>query len=225
MVIATTIEFDRALMKEDADTSDLMLVGFSDGGEPASAATLYLRSKRRKIGPDEETHEERLFTAKARVTPSSSAAGKLRKSTPRTEMRGFNLLVRLVTAILEGLPYVPILIFLATDSECTISALEAEDRILQEWFTNRVAEAQDHMSAWRRRGINVFPVHHWPGEDNIADLATKGQAKLDDIARGTEWQNGPRSLSYPIESWPASQDFKRDLPRGESQAASSRKRH
>ena len=27
-----------------------------------------------------------------------------------------------------------------------------------------------------------------------------------------QWQNGPRSLSYPIESWPASQEFKRELP-------------
>merc|ERR1712055_716694 len=60
MVLATTITFERALMRGDADTPDLMLVGFSDGRDPASAATLYLRSKRSEIGTNKETHEARL---------------------------------------------------------------------------------------------------------------------------------------------------------------------
>ena len=36
-------------MEEDADTTDLMLVGVSDGEEPASAATWYPRSKRKRL--------------------------------------------------------------------------------------------------------------------------------------------------------------------------------
>ena len=56
------------------------------------------------------------------------------------------------------------------------------------------------------------PVHHWPGEDNIADLGTKGKATIQDIARGSRWQTGPSSLSFPRDKWLATREFKRALP-------------
>ena len=42
IVLAGEIEFPRALMEEDADTGDLMLVGFRDGGNVVSCAAVYL---------------------------------------------------------------------------------------------------------------------------------------------------------------------------------------
>ena len=65
-------------------------------------------------------------------------------------MRGAILVHRLITAILDGLPYKPAEIFIALDSQCTISALEAEDKILGIWFTNRVSEINDHRDGWKR---------------------------------------------------------------------------
>ena len=173
-----------------------MLVGFSDGGNVVSCAAVYLRSRRLKVGPNGETHRVRLVVGKARVTPLSKAAGNLRKSTPRTEMRGGVLVARLITAILDGLPYKPAEIFVALDSQCTISALEAKDKILGIWFTNRVSEINDHKDEWKRRSIVVHPVHHWP-DDHVADLGTKGKATVKDVAPGLHWQCGLISLSYP----------------------------
>ena len=165
-----------------------MLVGFGDGGDLASCAAVYLRSKRLELGPDGETHDVRLVAGKAHITPSSKADGQLRRSTPRTEMRGAVLLTRLITSISGSLPYKQVQTFLALDSECTISSLEAQDRILGIWFTNRVAEVTDHMDSWHRQDVVVPLVHHWLGEDNPADLGMKGRATLQDIGPGSKWQ-------------------------------------
>ena len=74
-------------------------------------------------------------------------------------MRGGVLVGRLITAILDGLPYKPAEIFVALDLQCTISALEAKDRILRIWFTNRVSEINNHMDKWMR-SIVIHHVHH-----------------------------------------------------------------
>merc|ERR1711942_75981 len=58
------------------------LVGFWDGGKPASAACLYVRYK-----TGDTDYKARLLASKARVTPSSDSTSKLQVSTPRSEMR------------------------------------------------------------------------------------------------------------------------------------------
>ena len=72
-------------------------------------------------------------------------------------------------------------------------------RVLDAWFSNRVAEVRDRMESWERRGIKVNPLHHWPGETNVADLGTKGQAESQDVVEGSNWQSGPESTRYPVE--------------------------
>ena len=215
MLLAGEVAFHRGIVPEGADLADIGLVGFSDGGDPASAACLYVRTTGSEPGDEGKTHTVRLLAAKARVTPSSSKDSNLRASTPRTELRGMIYLTRLITALLAGFPYKPAYIFLATDSECTISAVEAEDKVLQAWFTNRVAEITDHLDDWAWKEIFVEPIHHWPGLTNVADLATKGKATIADIGEGSTWQSRSKELSYPRTQWPASRDFKRSLPDSE----------
>ena len=211
IVMAGCIKFPRALMKESADKSDIVLVLFTDGGDPAACAVIYHRTKD-SITND---YDVRLMAGKARVNPSSAAAGKTRRTTPRSEMRGFLIGVRLVSSLLPGLPYKPRMIFPVSDSECIISCLEAQDRVLESWFSNRVAEANDHMDRWRQQGIEVPSVHHWPGSQNVADLGTKGKAKLEDVGPGSRWQTGPAELRLDITQWPASRDFRQNLPQDE----------
>ena len=76
------------------------------------------------------------MASKARVTPSSDATSKLKVSTPRTELRGLLYLARLITGILPGMVAKPSSIFLAGDSQCTISAMECEDKVLGMWIGN-----------------------------------------------------------------------------------------
>ena len=94
-------------------------------------------------------------------------------------------------------------------------ALEAMDQILQMRFTNRIDEAQDHMAALSRTGIQVYPVHYWPRKNNIANLVTKGLAKLKDVASGTVWKLGPKTLCFPMKTWPALREFQRNIPEDE----------
>ena len=120
---------------------------------------------------DEQTHLVRLLLSKARVTPTSPTV-----STPRTELRGLLLLARAITAIMPGFSRLPSRVSLFGDSQCTISAVECDQKLLEVWFGNRVAEIHDHMQSWRGLNVLVDELHHWPGESNIPDLPTRGKA-------------------------------------------------
>ena len=96
-------------------------------------------------------------------------------------MLGLQLLAQLIKILLPRLRLAPAEIFLAGDSKCIIAMIEANDCLLDVWFTNRVAEVKDEMAAWQREEIHVNPLHHWPGLQNIADLATKGKTQLDNV--------------------------------------------
>merc|ERR1712101_95770 len=100
----------------------------------------------------------------ARVTPTSSSQGRTRISTPRVEMRGLLMLTRLIDELLPGIQVPPAEIMLMGDSQCTISCVEANNRVLDAWFSNRGAEVQSCIKSWERRGMKVNPVYHWPGE-------------------------------------------------------------
>ena len=219
MVRAKDIDFPRATRPAGVK-GGLEVVGFWDGGDPASAACLYTRYEREepKVTPRAVyTHEVRLLAGKARVTPSAKKVDKLIKSTPRTELRGLVILTRLMTASLAGLDgELPDRITLNGDSECTIASVECEDDVLKSWFANRVAEILAHMETWAKLGIKVDPLQHWPGTRNIADIATKGKANLDDVGPGSEWQNGPWEISCPRDTWPSSREFRKELPREET---------
>ena len=101
------------------------------------------------------------------------------------------LLARAVTACLAVLSEPPSRISLYGDSECTISAMECTDCVLDTCFANRVAEVQEQLDAWRSQGLVVDKLKHWPGDSNPADIATKGRGRLPDILEDSLWQQGP----------------------------------
>ena len=219
MVTTSTVSFPRCVLGDQYKEQGWMLVGFWDGGKPASACCLYARTPLKEEGPEGQTHLVRLLAGKARVTPTSSTHGRTRISTPRVEMRGLLMLTRLIDELLPGIQVPPTEVMLMGDSQCTIACVEADDRVLDMWFSNRVAEVQDRMESWRRKGITVHNLYHWPGETNIADLATKGRAEGHDVIKGSDWQDGPEQLSYPVEVWPISRDFVREIPEEEKRAS------
>ena len=57
----------------------------------------------------------------------------------------------------------------------------ASDRLLDVWCGNRVEEIHKQMRICENNNIEVEDMQHWPGEDNIADIATKGKAKVSDV--------------------------------------------
>ena len=85
--------------------------------------------------------------------------------------------------------------------------MEADNCLQDVLFTNRVAEIKDEMAAWQQKDIHVYSLHHWPGTENIADLATTDKATLSDVTEHSDWQRGPVQARYPLEKWPVNRDF------------------
>ena len=125
------------------------------------------------------------------------------------------MLARLITAVIQGMVYQPAEIMLFMDTECIISTVDSDNRLLGVWMVNRADEWVGHMSSWRTKGIKVPEIHHWPGTLNPADLGTRGAAVQKQICAGSEWQTGPAVLAYPRETWPATREFRRQLPKEE----------
>ena len=129
------------------------------------------------------------------------------------------MMTRLIDELLPGIQVPLAEIMLMGDSQCTIACVEADNRVLDIWLSNRVAEAQDRMESWKRKNIKVSNLYHWPGETNVADLATKGCAEGHDVIQGSDWQDGPVQTRYPVDQWPISRDFVREIPEEEKKAA------
>ena len=60
---------------------------------------------------------------------------------PRSEMSGFPILTRLLKVLVNGMSVKPRRITLATDSQCTISAIEKSGGTLAPYFASRVSES------------------------------------------------------------------------------------
>ena len=67
-------------------------------------------------------------------------------------------------------------------SEGSIASLEKTSGLLLPFFANRVSEASSLMDQIREL-TTLEPIHHVPGELNIADLATRDTAVPGDYVR------------------------------------------
>ena len=59
MVEASKVEFPRCVVPKGIQTKTMMLLGFSDGGDPSSLGCIYVRTDRKELGGRGETHEVR----------------------------------------------------------------------------------------------------------------------------------------------------------------------
>ena len=133
-LIVPPIKFPRCFKpKNNAGRPEI--IGFWDGSDEAYSGVCYVRWK--LDGKDE--WETNLITSKARVTPKSGC------TTPRSELSGLVLLVRLIDQILSALDNRPIRITLAGDSTCTVSVCSINSASLQPFFQNRVIEVLHRM--------------------------------------------------------------------------------
>ena len=79
--------------------------------------------------------------------------------------------------------------------------------MLQPFFANHVSEVEEHIRGFEKAGVKVAPLMHTPGDENIADLGTRGHAEAKDVAQGTVWQCGPEYLQLPRDWWHIGQEF------------------
>ena len=198
--------FPRSVRPHDAIGSPV-LVGFGDGSFAAFAATVYVvwqfQCNHDYVCDGSGHFSSALLCANAKVTP-------LRGFTvPRSELSGGVLVSRLMltaTIALSKLEEKPSNAIILTDSTCTISCLEENAKRLKPFFHNRRSEILENMELIRRH-CPLEEMHHVPGTLNPADIATRGDAKLEDIGPLSFWQTGPSFLSSPRSSWPITRNF------------------
>ena len=195
------------------------LVIFTDGSDAAFCACVYIRWRVSDLVDGEESYSAHLLCAKAKVTPLSGL------TTPRVELNSLVLGSRLALTAARALKVEKFLcptdVYMLSDSECSIAALDKTTSNLKPFFHNRVVEIGENVSEMRKI-CEVEEVYHVPGKLNVADLGTRSGVKVEQLGSDTVWQKGPSFLSLRRELWPVTRPTQKyDVPdeeiRGEPQ--------
>ncbi|XP_065367154.1 uncharacterized protein LOC135959932 [Calliphora vicina] len=164
-----------------AESQSVQLHGFCDSSIRAYGCCFYFRVK-----TNSGNVSVRLFTAKSRVAPTK------RKSLPKLELCGAQLLAKLYSKV-KNLFAIPNLeVFLWTDSQIVLHWLKQHSSTLSVFVGNRVSEIQDLTTGciWR----------HVPTHFNPADIVSRGST-VEELASSI-WFNGPAFLTLGASKWP-----------------------
>lgn len=173
--------------------SEIHLHGFSDASISAYSAVVYvltILNDGQKV-----TH---LLMSKTKVAP-------LKKLTiPRLELCGASMLANLITPIYPEFNNRISSCHLWLDSEVAYYWINKSPAQLKTFVANRVASIQ-HKTTERN-----FTWHWVPGEDNPADLASRGTVPSK-LCNNNLWWNGPSWLTKPETFWPKSKPLPEKL--------------
>ena len=175
------------------------IICFFDGSDVAYGAAIYARW----VLSDGSVHVC-LLCAKTRVTPL------LRISTPRSELNGAVLAVRLLLSCLRSLSHtgiIPEKVWFIGDSECILACLEKVNAAFGEYFGNRIGEIIDTFAKIELLVGSSVQVAHVCSQDNAADQATRLDSTIDDVGMHSVWQTGKPFLKDPPSEWPTNRDF------------------
>lgn len=164
--------------------SKVHIHGFSDSGEPALGAVIYIRVEHAngKI-------TSKLLTSKSKVAPLKSV------SIPRLELSAAELLSRLLRHVMHSMEWSQVEYTLWTDSSAVFHWLRKSPRELKTYVANRVSSIQTITDIKRWRHIN--------GKENPADLLTRGISPKE-LIDNQLWLHGPEWLILPQDQWPES---------------------
>ena len=201
LVRAGQLEFKRCVRPE-GKVKEFILVVFFDGSDHAYAAVIYC-----KWIMEDGTVVVELLCSKARTTPLRGL------STPRGELNGAVVAVRLVWTIVQALEFeeLPTRILFGGDSETVLAAREKACGALGEYFGNRIGECWD----LQEKIAEIVPIgvegqgewYHMPSSYNAADRPTRINSKPEDLVIGSEWQEGLPYIGLPFTEWPWERKF------------------
>lgn len=183
-----SFQFDRKLKPNNA-VGVPQIHGFSDGGEQAYGAVIFIRWK--LAGGD---YRSVPVTIKAFVAPLK------KKSIPRLELLGCLALARMYVTCVKALEFAKAQDwerFFWIDSSTVLSWIRTPPREFRPFVSARVAEIQETIGADQIRYIK--------SNNNPADALTRG-IHLNHLMK---WSKGPSFLELPEEKWPSAQDHTR----------------
>ena len=115
--------------------------------------------------------------------------------------------------VVQALEHVglPTKVLVGGDSETVLAAREKATGALGEFFGNRIGECWD----LQKKIAELVPVgisglgewYHMASQENAADRPTRLDSRPEDVAMGSEWQEGPAYLRRPFSDWPWERNF------------------
>ena len=183
--------FQRCVKPENYVGNPDMII-FSDASMLAYGACVYVRWKLSSGG-----FKANLLMAKNKIAPMKQL------TMPRLEMCGAVLSCRLRSTIERHCDWKFDSVIHITDSSIVRAQIQKESHGFGTFVANRVAEIQNKS--------NPKEWYWTKSENNPADMTTRYcNPKL--LGSDTVWQNGPRFLEEPFETWPISQSCEVTLP-------------
>ena len=166
-------------------------MGFGDASAVAVCVVLYV------VWTDEAgVHHPRVLTGKCRVAPL------LGSTIPRGELQAIVILHRLIATIIDAFPFQFASISTYSDSLCSIGAMYKSSSTLRPYFANRVLEVLRWREQIQLKTAELAPISHVPGEQNPADLGTRGAVGIGELGLDSTWQQGPDFLRRDYDDWP-----------------------
>ena len=175
------ISFKRSLTPTEV-IGHPMGVTFSDGSEASYGVVLYLRWETRN------GVVVRLVESKAKLTPLNQKGDVI-----KAEVCGAVFAVRLKKYFEKHCRIKVSRWVHFVDSQTILGAIHKDSYGYQTFFANRIGEIQKagHVEDWM-----------WiEGKLNVSDIITRG-ATPEELDEGSEWQQGPAFLSWPVAEWP-----------------------
>ena len=173
--------------------SDVELHIFADGSQTAYGCVAYLRFQC-------NGHSQcSLVMAKVRLVPLK--IGSL-KTIPRIELNAAKLAVVLYLKLNKELTLGWSNTYFWSDSSIVLSYINSDSTRFQRFVTNRVSFIRTHSS--------VQQWYHIPGDQNPADVLSRGIKCAKSFANNELWFNGPSFLSLAKNDWPKQSN--KDLP-------------
>ena len=168
------------------------LVGFGDASMLALCVMLYV------VWTDGDgRNHPRVLTGKCRVAPLVGT------TIPRGELQVLVVLHQLAMTVVEAFPYRFCSISTYTDSLCSLGALHKPSSAMRPYFGNRVLEILRICQTLESYTDDLAPVAHIPGDENPADLGTRGLVSVGDLGPGSFWQQGQKFLQCSYDTWGA----------------------
>ncbi|XP_015123431.1 uncharacterized protein LOC107045622 [Diachasma alloeum] len=175
------LEYPRKALCQQSERIELH--GFCDASNLAYGACVYVRS----ISINGTT-QVLLLCAKSRVAPLTS-----KPFSPRLELCGAVLLVKLMTSVCSTIHIQPQQVIYWTDSTVVLHWLYTPPTKLLPYVANRVSEIQQksNIANWR----------HVRTHENPADLVSRGQTP-EEFIKPSLWKEGPTWLLQDEHHWP-----------------------
>ena len=190
MVEVGSVTFRRACKPDDIDElAPVVLILFFDGSNTGKAFTAYLRYST-KSGKFITT----LLASKAKLNPAGG------QSTPRSELDGGALGARGATNITRALMTGISRIYVLGDSTTILQSLKVGSIPFNEYFGNRLNEISERIAALDKSTTVIWG--HLESALNGADIASRPDASPHMLGLGSEWQSGPRFITFPEDTWP-----------------------